>query len=82
MGHVAYRDGGVAVLGTGDGHHRGVLEIVIVAAEPEAVLAGFHGLETGAVDGGEFSALVCHLGAFHLDGEAFADAGHYVVQQF
>ena len=82
VGHVADGDGGVALLRAGDGHHSRVLEIVVVAAEPEAVALGFRGLEAGAVEGCQLAVLVGHLGALDLQGEALADAADHIVQQF
>ena len=81
VGHVADGDGRVALLRAGDGHERRILEIVVVAAEPEAVALGLRGLEAGAVEGGQFTVLVGHLGALDLEGEALADAADHIVQQ-
>ena len=81
VGHVADGDGGVALLRAGDGHHRRVLEVVVVAAEPVAVALGFRGLEARAVESLQFAVLVGHLRALDLEGEALADAADHIVQQ-
>ena len=80
--HIAHADGGVAFRGTREGDHRGILVVVVVAAVPEAVAVGFRGLEAGAAEGLEFAVFVGHLGAADFDGQALADAGDDVVEQF
>ena len=82
MGHIAAGDGRVSLPRTGNRDHRGILEIVIVAAVPEAAPVGLGRLEGGAVEGAEFPVLVGHLGAFHLDGQPFADPARDIVEQF
>ena len=81
MGHVAHRERGVPLLRVRESHHRGVLEIVIVAAVPEAVPVRLRGLETRAVHGGQFPVRVGDLGTLHLDGNALPDAADHVIQQ-
>ena len=82
MGHIAHADGSIALLGMGDGDHRGVLVEVVVAAVPVSFPIRLGGLETGAGEGSELSVLVGHLGTLYLDGNPFPDAPDYIFQQF
>ena len=82
MRHVAAGDGSVSLLRAGHRHHRGILEIIVVTAVPEAVPVGLCGLETGTVQGAHFAVLVGHLGALHFDGQALADTAGNIIEQF
>ena len=82
MGHIAHSDGGIALFRMRNRHHRRILEIIIVAAVPEAFPVGFPGLETDTVERGQFTVVVGDLRAFHLDGNPLPDTADHIVQQF